>query len=139
METKQTVVIVDLSGRCNQLIARSVRNLNVYCMLVGDNAKIADIQKVNPIGIILTGEADGEKSIESEVKTLGVPVLDIRGIDVESKQGAKTLKTFLYKTCKAKGEWTMKAFTESMIEELKENIGDKFTDAFHMAVNHAGV
>ena len=31
MEIRQTVVIVDLSGRCNQLIARSVRNLNVYC------------------------------------------------------------------------------------------------------------
>lgn len=125
METKQTVVIVDLSGRCNQLIARSVRNLNVYCQLVGDNAKIEDIKKVNPIGIILTGESDGEKAIEAEVKTIGVPVLDIRDIDVESKQGVKTLKSFLYKTCKAKGDWTMKAFTEAMVAELKEKIGDK--------------
>ena len=125
METKQTVVIVDLSGRCNQLIARSVRNLNVYCQLVGDNAKIEDIKKVNPIGIILTGESDGEKTIEAEVKTIGVPVLDIRDIDVESKQGVKTLKSFLYKTCKAKGDWTMKAFTEAMVAELKEKIGDK--------------
>lgn len=111
MENKQTVVIVDLSGRCNQLIARSVRNLNVYCRLVGDNANIADIKNSNPIGIILTGEAEEQKAIESEVNTLGVPVLDIRNIDVESKQGAKTLKTFLYKTCKAKGDWTMKALS----------------------------
>ena len=50
MEIRQTVVIVDLSGRCNQLIARSVRNLNVYCRLVGDNANLADIQKSNQIG-----------------------------------------------------------------------------------------
>lgn len=100
MEIKQTVVIVDLSGRCNQLIARSVRNLNVYCQLVGDNANIADIKKVNPIGIILTGESDGEKAIEREVKTLGVPVLDVRNIDVESKQGAKTLKLSCIKLVK---------------------------------------
>lgn len=125
MEIKQTVVIVDLSGRCNQLIARSVRNLNVYCRLVGDNANIADIQKSNPIGIILTGESDEKKAIETEVASLGVPVLDIRNIDIESKQGAKDLKKFLFKTCKAKGDWTMKAFTENMIEELKEKIGDK--------------
>ena len=125
MEIRQTVVIVDLSGRCNQLIARSVRNLNVYCRLVGDNANLADIQKSNPIGIILTGESEEKKAIETEVASLGVPVLDIRNIDVESKQGAKTLKKFLYKTCKAKGDWTMKAFTEHMIEELKEKIGDK--------------
>ena len=94
MEIRQTVVIVDLSGRCNQLIARSVRNLNVYCRLVGDNANLADIQKSNPIGIILTGESEEKKAIETEVASLGVPVLDIRNIDVESKQGAKTLKKF---------------------------------------------
>lgn len=124
MEIKQTVVIVDLSGRCNQLIARCVRNLNVYCKLVGDNATIESIRKDSPIGIILTGESE-PKAIENEVMSLGVPVLDLRNVDVESEQGAATLKAFLYETCGATGEWTMKAFTEHMIEELREKIGDK--------------
>lgn len=127
MDTKQTVVIIDLSGKCNQLIARCVRNLNVYCKLVGDNANIDSIKADKPIGIILTGESESEKAIEKEAYVLGVPILDERtmGADIESEEGAKILKSFLYDTCKAKGEWTMAKFSEEMINQLREKIGNK--------------
>lgn len=127
MEIKQTVVIVDVSGKCNQLIARSVRNLNVYCKLVGDNADIESIKAACPIGIILTGESDCVKSIENEVKALGVPVLDERTMvnNIESAEGIAQLKSFLFDTCGACGEWTMAKFTDYMVQELREKIGDK--------------
>ena len=126
MDIRQTMVIVDLSGKCNQLIARCVRNLNVYCKLVGDNAKIEDIKKDQPIGIILTGESDGARPIEKAVKELGVPVLDERNMaDIEGEAGMAELRDFLYNTCSAKGDWTMKAFSEHMISELREKIGTK--------------
>ena len=126
MDIRQTMVIVDHSGKCNQLIARCVRNLNVYCKLVGDNAKIEDIKKDQPIGIILTGESDGARPIEKAVKELGVPVLDERNMaDIEGEAGMAELRDFLYNTCSAKGDWTMKAFSEHMISELREKIGTK--------------
>lgn len=127
MDIKQTVVIVDLSGKCNQLIARCVRNLNVYCKLVGDNANINNIKSDNPIGIILTGESNGELSIEKEVAALNIPIFDERklNISIESEEGKAILKDFLYNTCGATGEWTMARFSEYMIQELREKIGDK--------------
>lgn len=127
MDIKQTVVIVDVSGKCNQLIARCVRNLNVYCKLVGDNAKIDAIKKDCPIGIIITGESDSVKAIETQVKTLGVPVFDERLHHdvIETAEGTALLKNFLYNECKAKGDWTIPYFTAHIVQELKEKIGDK--------------
>lgn len=124
---KQTVIILDVSGKCNQVVARCVRNLNVYCKLVGDNAKIDDIKNDKPIGIIITGESDGITAIEASVRAIGAPVFDelIHHDIIESEAGVALLKDFLYNTCKAVGDWTISKVTENMITELKAKIGDK--------------
>ena len=76
------VLILDFGGQYNQLIARRVRECNVYCEVKPYNMTIDEIRKLNPKGIIFTGGPNSvydEKSphISKEVFELGVPVLGI--------------------------------------------------------------
>lgn len=82
MDNKQTVLVIDFGGQYNQLIARRVRDLNVYCEMLPYNASIEAIKSKNPVGIIFTGGPNsvfGEEALKvnTEVFNLGVPVLGI--------------------------------------------------------------
>lgn len=76
------VLILDFGGQYNQLIARRVRECNVYCEVKPYNMPIDEIRRLNPKGIIFTGGPNSvydEKSphISKEIFELGVPVLGI--------------------------------------------------------------
>lgn len=78
----QRVLILDFGGQYNQLIARRVRELNVFCDLLPCDMSLEKIKEYNPIGIIFTGGPnsvyeDGSPKIDPAVFTLGVPVLGI--------------------------------------------------------------
>ena len=78
----QFVLILDFGGQYNQLIARRVRECNVYCEVKPYTISIDEIKEKNPVGIIFTGGPNSvydEKSphISKEVFELGVPVLGI--------------------------------------------------------------
>ncbi len=51
----QTIVILDLGGQNNQLAARRVRDLGVYCEVKPFNTPAEEIKSLNPAGIIFTG------------------------------------------------------------------------------------
>ncbi len=79
---RQTVVVLDFGGQYNQLIARRVRELNVYCELLPFSVRVEKIKEKNPIGIIFTGGPNsvyGENApmVSEEIFKLGVPVLGI--------------------------------------------------------------
>lgn len=81
MENK-TILIMDFGGQYSQLIARRVRESNVYCEVVPYTYSIEKIREKKPAGIILSGGptsvyADKSPSCDSEVFKLGVPVLGI--------------------------------------------------------------
>lgn len=78
----QFVLILDFGGQYNQLIARRVRECNVFCEVKPYTMSIDEIKEKNPVGIIFTGGPNSvydEKSphISKEVFELGVPVLGI--------------------------------------------------------------
>ena len=81
MET-QSIVVLDFGAQYSQLIARRVRELNVFSLVLPCNTSIEQIRKHSPIGIILSG---GPSSVydkdapvaEKKVLELGVPVLGI--------------------------------------------------------------
>ncbi len=80
--THQTVLVLDFGGQYNQLIARRVRDLSVYCELVGCDLPIAKIKEISPIGIIFTGGPnsvydENAPHIDKEIFSLGIPVLGI--------------------------------------------------------------
>ena len=79
---KELVIVLDFGGQYNQLVARRVRECNVYCEIYSYKTDIEKIKAMNPKGIILTGgpnscyEADSP-TYSKELFELGVPVLGL--------------------------------------------------------------
>lgn len=55
MNEKELILIIDFYGQYNQLIARRVRECNVYSEIVPFSMSIEKIKEKNPKGIIFTG------------------------------------------------------------------------------------
>ena len=60
---KESVIVLDFGGQYNQLIARRVRECNVYCEVKPYTMSLEEIKKINPKGIIFTG---GPNSVYDE-------------------------------------------------------------------------
>ncbi len=215
----QTVVILDFGGQYNQVIARRVRECNVYCQVRKYSTPLSEIKELNPIGIIFTGGPhsvylEDAPSVDPEIFTWGIPILGIcygsqllahslggkvtaaesdsareygktmtsfkvgcgifRGMSPSSvtwmshgdfmakvpegfelvassencptvgiadeernfygvqfhpevshtEQGEKILKNFLFRICKAEGDWTMEDYCRTAIEQVRETVGD---------------
>ena len=79
---RETVIVIDFGGQYNQLIARRVRECNVYCEIYSYKTDIQKIKEMNPKGIILTGGPnscyeEGAPSCSKELFELGIPVLGL--------------------------------------------------------------
>jgi GMP synthase (glutamine-hydrolysing) len=78
----ELVLVIDFGAQYNQLIARRVREANVYCEVIPFNTSIDKIKALNPKGIIFTG---GPASVldpkaplcDKEIFNLGIPILGI--------------------------------------------------------------
>ena len=82
MKNKETIVILDFYSQFNQLIARRVRECNVYSEVLPYDTPIEKIKELNPKGIIFTGgpasvyEEDAP-ACDKEIFKLGIPILGI--------------------------------------------------------------
>ena len=82
MESKELILILDFGGQYNQLIARRVRECNVYSEVVPYDISLEKIKEKNPKGIIFTGGPasvygeDSPKCVDG-IFELGIPVLGI--------------------------------------------------------------
>ena len=82
MDQKEKVIVIDFGGQYNQLVARRVRECNVYCEIYSYRTDIEQIKTMNPMGIILTGGPnsvyeDGAATCSPELFNLGIPVLGL--------------------------------------------------------------
>lgn len=80
--TNEKILVLDFGGQYNQLIARRVRECNVYCEVHPYNMSIEKIKEFNPKGIIFTGGPnsvydEASPHISEEIFTLGYPILGI--------------------------------------------------------------
>ncbi len=79
----EIVLILDFGGQYNQLIARRVRDMGIYCEIIPwRKATVETIKEKNPIGIIFTGGPnsvylESSPSVDPAVFELGIPVLGI--------------------------------------------------------------
>lgn len=79
---QEKVIVIDFGGQYNQLVARRVRECQVYCEIYSYKTDLAQIREMNPKGIILTGgpnscyEADSP-TYTKELFELGIPILGL--------------------------------------------------------------
>ena len=79
---KELVAVIDFGGQYNQLIARRVRECNVYCEIYSYKTDMAKIMERRPKGIILTGGPsscyeEGAATCSPELFEQGIPVLGL--------------------------------------------------------------
>jgi GMP synthase (glutamine-hydrolysing) len=209
----ELVLVIDFGGQYNQLIARRVRECNVYCEVISYKTPVSEIIGRKPIGIIFTGGPNSVTEsnaplIDKSLFEAGIPILGIcygcqliaHTLGGEVAEGAKEygktstfyknnilfgnipdgiswmshsfyvktppagfeviattencpaaaignpesriygvqfhpevnhtefgtaiIKNFLYCFCECKGDWTMKAYLETAVNEIREKVGD---------------
>ncbi len=79
---QEKIIVIDLGSQYTQLIARRVRELNVYSEIRSTDVTLEDIKREKPLGIILSGGPAsvydyGSPEIDRQILELGIPVLGI--------------------------------------------------------------
>lgn len=79
---REMVIVLDFGGQYNQLIARRVRECNVYCEVHPYSLGLEKLKEMKPKGIIFTGGPNsvyGEEApkCSKEIFEMGIPVLGI--------------------------------------------------------------
>src|SRR6202041_3678387 len=82
VSTRHGIVVLDFGGQYTQLIARRIREQQVFSAVLPCTAKIEEVRALEPLGIVLSG---GPSSVydkdapacDPQVLQLGVPVLGI--------------------------------------------------------------
>ena len=120
------ILIVDFGGHNNQLAARKIRDLKVYCEVHPYKKALGKLEELKPTGVVFQGEPEKFKEfkdISERVEALSVPSIIISEGHVEDLR--EKLSAFLFDTCKEEPTWTMKNYKEQQIEEIKNSVGDK--------------
>ncbi len=78
----EVVLIIDFGAQYSQVIARKVRECNVYCEVLSWKTPLEEIKKKNPIGIILSGGPSNvytpnSPKLPGELFNLDIPILGI--------------------------------------------------------------
>lgn len=82
MMKNEQIIVLDFGGQYNQLIARRVRENNVYCEVLPYNFPLEKIKEMAPKGIILTGGPNSVYAADSpicgrDLFELNIPILGI--------------------------------------------------------------
>ncbi|CAN5575290.1 glutamine-hydrolyzing GMP synthase [soil metagenome] len=82
VQRTQTVLVVDFGAQYAQLIARRVRELNVYSQIVPHRISAAEVADLHPAAIILSGgpksvHVEGAPALDPAIYELGIPILGI--------------------------------------------------------------
>ena len=81
-ERAPSILILDFGSQYSELIARRIREANVFSLVVTNFISIKEIQDINPQGIILSGGPnsvyeDNPPKCDQKIFNLGIPVLGI--------------------------------------------------------------
>jgi len=82
MSERGGIVVLDFGGQYTQLIARRIREQQVFSAILPCTAKIEQIRKFEPVGIVLSGGPNsvydpGAPPCDTAILSMGLPVLGI--------------------------------------------------------------
>ncbi len=121
-----TVVILDFGAINSQAAAKIVRSLHIYCEVLPCTAPAERIAALAPRAIVLQrGAACGEATLRRQPAAdpcaFGVPVLDL----ADRACDAAALKPFLLDQCGLKQDWTVAAFIDEAVADIRRTVGDR--------------
>ena len=131
------IVILDLGGTENTVIARQIRDMGVYSEIHPHDITpegLAALQNVK--GIILCGGenrvVDGQAvDVLPSIYECGYPVMAIDHPTAKCEKAydampaEDVIKAFVFDDCKAEANWNMKNFIEDQVELVRRQVGDR--------------
>lgn len=117
----ENVIIIDFGGQQSQLIAKCIRQSEVYCEVLSYKKPLEDVLAKNPKAIILSGGTDKRFS------NLDIPILELNPDNFTipiTAEGRKVINNFLFEIADCKATWSMKAFADEQIELIKKTVGN---------------
>lgn len=128
------IVVLDLGSTKNTVLARAIRDLGVYSEIYPHDITLDALKALpNVKGIILNGGenriVDGAPiDVAPEIYTAGYPILAIdhpkaAGGEKIANWSQSSLKKFVFDTCHAAANWSMKNFIADQVELLRQQIG----------------
>lgn len=113
----ETVLIVAYNMVKAQEVAKKVRQKEVYCK-VYFHTEAGKID-FDPVAVITVAD----KGVGVDYTT-DKPILNLQS-EADDESMEKAIEKFLFDEAKCKGNWTVDAFIDSMIEQIKEQVGDQ--------------
>src|SRR5439155_1029555 len=119
----EQLVILDFGSQYTQVIARRIRECNVYSTIVRYDAPAKAIAALRPSGLILSG---GPSSVyapdaplpDPAIFKLGLPVLGIC-------YGVQLFAHFLGGICHCGRNWTMRNYVDQAVEVIRAQVGQE--------------
>ena len=120
---KELIIVFDFQGHHGQLVARQIRECNVYCEIHSCQTEVERIKEMAPKGIVLIGAGKDylETTFAGEVSSLGIPMIELEMSDIDGKE---RLKAFIQNECGCSGQWRMDTFAKNSIEEIQAKVGN---------------
>ncbi|MCL2347484.1 MAG: glutamine-hydrolyzing GMP synthase [Planctomycetaceae bacterium] len=141
--TRETILIIDFGASTTQLIARQIRQSHVYCEIIPASVSEDKIQNFQPKGLVFSdmkpyGMSKNKADWQKIASNFNIPVLTIGEsqkllpddfansfsceFSAKSNEWKGIVEAFLQK-CHCSRNWTMEAFAEATIRELRGKIG----------------
>ena len=121
---EKPLLILDFGAHNNQQVAKIARKFNVYCEVKPYNTDLDLIKKINPKALIFIGDEESKEldaaEKKSKLKDLGIPVLEFG-----NQKEPEEIKAFIFDKCGFSGNWTIQAFIDDTVEQIKTQVGDK--------------
>lgn len=142
----EKVLILDYGSGFAQVVARKIRELNVYCEILPYSSKIQSIDNYKAVVLasVLDSEAN-ERTSASDIKSIvgRVPVLVYGDTGEHLPEGSMIyhaesypsasdeesiayLENFILETAAFSADWTAAKFIEQSIEEIRSEVGDSY-------------
>jgi GMP synthase (glutamine-hydrolysing) len=128
LHEQETIIVLDFGNGKSHVMARRIRELKVFSVILPYHASPDKITSIDAKGIVFStgssSSADLERSsCDPAVYQLGLPIL---AIEPESDPaGQELLKSFLFEQCGCRGLWNIPSFLQDSIEHIRRQAGEK--------------